>query len=122
MNADSRVVFYSTGHMMWATRAWWMLHSCGHRNVAVLDGGFANWRREGRAITDEVLTAPGGDLEVSLNSARWADKEQVVSAISDASGPPMSSKHFLPQRVFWKTPGLSPTAVVAYRRRLMPWL
>jgi thiosulfate/3-mercaptopyruvate sulfurtransferase len=36
---DSQVVFYSSSHMMWATRAWWMLNSCGHKNVAVLDGG-----------------------------------------------------------------------------------
>ena len=86
INADSQVVFYSTGHMMWATRAWWMLHSCGHRNVAVLDGGFANWRREGRAITDEVLTAQDdGDIEVSLNTARWADKNQVARAINDSA-------------------------------------
>ena len=86
INADSQVVFYSTGHMMWATRAWWMLHSCGHRNVAVLNGGFASWRREGRAITDEVLTAQDdGDIEVSLNAARWADKNQVERAINDSA-------------------------------------
>jgi thiosulfate/3-mercaptopyruvate sulfurtransferase len=85
INADSQVVFYSTGHMMWATRAWWMLHSCGHKNVAVLDGGFANWRREGRPLTDEVSAAQPGDLEVSLNAARWADKHQVATAINDAA-------------------------------------
>ena len=85
INADSQVVFYSTGHMMWATRAWWMLHSSGHKNVAVLDGGFANWRREGRPLSDEVLAAQPGDLEVSLNAARWADKHQVVTAINDAA-------------------------------------
>ena len=45
---DSQVVFYSSGHMMWATRAWWMLYSCGHKNVAVLDGGLDKWKAEDR--------------------------------------------------------------------------
>jgi thiosulfate/3-mercaptopyruvate sulfurtransferase len=85
INADSQVVFYSTGHMMWATRAWWMLHSCGHKNVAVLDGGFVNWRSEGRPVTDEILPAQDGNLEVSLNPGRWADKDQVVRAINDSA-------------------------------------
>ena len=38
------VVVYSSGHMMWSTRAWWLLHYAGHDNVAVLDGGFAAWQ------------------------------------------------------------------------------
>jgi thiosulfate/3-mercaptopyruvate sulfurtransferase len=44
----TRVVLYSIGTMMWATRLWWMLRSIGFDNAAVLNGGFDKWRAEGR--------------------------------------------------------------------------
>jgi thiosulfate/3-mercaptopyruvate sulfurtransferase len=44
----TRVVLYSIGSMMWATRFWWMLRSLGFEHAAVLDGGFDKWRAEGR--------------------------------------------------------------------------
>ncbi len=83
IDADSLVVFYSTGHMMWATRAWWMLHSCGHSRVAVLDGGFAKWQSEGRTLDNAEPETPAGNFTVSLNPARWADKAQTIAAIDD---------------------------------------
>jgi len=43
----ARVVLYSIGTMMWATRFWWMLKSLGFDSAAVLDGGFDKWRAEG---------------------------------------------------------------------------
>jgi thiosulfate/3-mercaptopyruvate sulfurtransferase len=81
---DSQVVFYSTGHMMWATRAWWMLHSCGHKNVAVLDGGFAKWKEENRDLSDTVPGNPAGNMSVKLNQEQWVDKEKTSAAINDA--------------------------------------
>lgn len=81
---DSQVVFYSHGHMMWATRAWWMLYSCGHRNVAVLDGGFARWKAEDRDTTHELSPSPQGEMSVSLDPQRWTDKAGTVEAINDS--------------------------------------
>ncbi|ETR76083.1 thiosulfate sulfurtransferase [Afipia sp. P52-10] len=48
VGAESRVVLYSIGSMMWATRFWWMLRALGFDNAAVLDGGFDKWTAEGR--------------------------------------------------------------------------
>ncbi|RPI41145.1 MAG: sulfurtransferase, partial [Hyphomicrobiaceae bacterium] len=39
IGAGTRVVLYSIGTMMWATRFWWMLKSLGFDDAAVLDGG-----------------------------------------------------------------------------------
>jgi thiosulfate/3-mercaptopyruvate sulfurtransferase len=50
VSADSRVVLYSLGTPMWATRFWWMLQSLGFENAAVLDGGLDKWKLENRAI------------------------------------------------------------------------
>ena len=44
------VVFYDGAGIYSAARALWMMHAMGHRNAAVLDGGFPKWRREGRPV------------------------------------------------------------------------
>jgi thiosulfate/3-mercaptopyruvate sulfurtransferase len=46
----ARVVLYSVGTMMWATRFWWMLRALGFDDAAVLDGGFDKWQAEGRPL------------------------------------------------------------------------
>lgn len=46
----TQVVAYDQGQGMFAARLWWMLRWLGHEAVAVLDGGFAKWKAEGRTI------------------------------------------------------------------------
>ncbi|HKM61818.1 MAG TPA: 3-mercaptopyruvate sulfurtransferase [Acidisphaera sp.] len=55
---DSAVIFYDNNDMMWASRAWWMLGTFGHDNAAVLDGGLAKWRAEGRPVEAGTPPAP----------------------------------------------------------------
>ena len=80
---ESRVVLYSRGHIMWATRAWWMLHSCGHANVSVLDGGLQAWQGAGGKLARGENRYPAGDFKVKLDKSLWADQEQVLEAIGD---------------------------------------
>jgi len=59
-DADELVVYDGTGSNMSAARAWWMFRVFGHDAVAVLDGGLAKWRREGRPLeAGGVALAPG---------------------------------------------------------------
>jgi thiosulfate/3-mercaptopyruvate sulfurtransferase len=59
-DADELVVYDGTGSNMSAARAWWMFRVFGHERVAVLDGGLAKWRREGRPVEPgDVVLAPG---------------------------------------------------------------
>lgn len=46
------IVVYDGAGIYSSARAWWMLRSMGHRDVAVLDGGLPKWRREGRPVED----------------------------------------------------------------------
>jgi thiosulfate/3-mercaptopyruvate sulfurtransferase len=43
-----QVVVYDQVDGMYAARLWWMLRALGHDSVAVLDGGWEKWQREGR--------------------------------------------------------------------------
>jgi thiosulfate/3-mercaptopyruvate sulfurtransferase len=54
IGTDTQVVAYDGGSSMVAVRLWWMLRWLGHDAVAVLDGGFEKWTREGRPVTTEV--------------------------------------------------------------------
>lgn len=85
ISEDSEVVFYSTGHMMWATRAWWMLHACGHKNVRVLDGGYEKWIGEQRAVSSATNVAAPGNFLAEINAERWADQASTLAAVNDAS-------------------------------------
>ncbi len=50
------IVYDGSGVNLSAPRLWWMLKTFGHDAVAVLDGGFGKWRREGRPL--EAGTVP----------------------------------------------------------------
>jgi len=54
IDAGKQVVAYDQGPGAYAARLWWMLRRLGHHAVAVLDGGIAAWKREGRPLTSEV--------------------------------------------------------------------
>ena len=82
---DSDVVLYASGHMMWATRAWWLFHYCGHRHVRVLNGGFRAWRTADLPISTETASFPSGNFMARPRAELFADKSAVLAAIDDAN-------------------------------------
>jgi thiosulfate/3-mercaptopyruvate sulfurtransferase len=54
IDGTKQVVAYDQGSGVYAARLWWMLRWLGHDNVAVLDGGYAKWMREGRPVESEA--------------------------------------------------------------------
>jgi thiosulfate/3-mercaptopyruvate sulfurtransferase len=80
---DSLVVLYSTTHIMWATRVWWMLHWAGHKNVTLLDGGYTQWIAEGRPIDDHPTPYPTSNMTVRPRQGLWATREEVEAAMRD---------------------------------------
>lgn len=83
-------VVYDDSPLHTAARGWWLLRSSGARNVAVLDGGLAKWRAEGRpleagegrsiAFRDRLLPVPDHrDL-----AAMRTTTDQIVDARSPA--------------------------------------
>jgi thiosulfate/3-mercaptopyruvate sulfurtransferase len=51
---ETQVVVYDDLSGNFAVRLWWMLRWLGHERVALLDGGWPHWEKEGRPITQEV--------------------------------------------------------------------
>ena len=46
----SRIVLYDDSDVKTAARAWWMLRLFGAHQIAILDGGLAKWKAEGREL------------------------------------------------------------------------
>ena len=60
---ESRVVLYSAGSIMWATRVWWMLRAFGFDRAAVLDGGWEKWQGGRTPRLLRTGAAPAGALQ-----------------------------------------------------------
>ena len=83
---DNRVVLYSIGTMMWATRFWWMLRSLGFDRAAVLDGGFDKWKAEGRPTESGPARGyPPATFKAAPRPGFFVDKRAVLTATKDRS-------------------------------------
>jgi len=81
IDGTKQVVAYDQNNGVFASRLWWMLRWLGHESVAVLDGGFAKWMREGRAVTSEA-TEPTATTFVVKNVAPTVNSVGVESSLS----------------------------------------
>ncbi|MEO5493187.1 MAG: sulfurtransferase [Sphingomonas sp.] len=77
-----RTILYDVSHYHTATRAWWMLRTMGARDVAILDGGLAKWRAEGRPVasgTEHPATRP---FTARLDPARLRTLDQMRANVA----------------------------------------
>ena len=84
ISGDSKVVLYSIGTPMWATRFWWMLTSLGFENLSVLDGGLDKWKLEGRAIeTGPARGYKPATFKANPKPGFFVDKHATLAATSE---------------------------------------
>ncbi len=81
---DSRVVLYSAGSIMWATRVWWMLRAFGFDRAAVLDGGWEKWQAEERPVSSTPGRYPPARFTARLKPGQFVDSDYVLSRLGDA--------------------------------------
>lgn len=83
--ANGQIVAYDDAGGAFAARLWWLLRWLGHDRVAVLDGGWGRWLREGRPLTaDEPARRP------TVFTARpplltWMRSEEVQAALAQCA-------------------------------------
>jgi thiosulfate/3-mercaptopyruvate sulfurtransferase len=78
ISSRSQVIVYDQDIGMYASRLWWMLKYVGHETVAVLEGGWAKWAREGRAVQTGAVERTPTDFSVRLNSSLLLTAEDVA--------------------------------------------
>lgn len=84
---DTAVVIVDHAGGLFATRLWWALGYYGHDRAAVLDGGFAKWQREGRALETGPGEAPASASPfISRTRPQLrVEPEQILQAIDRQS-------------------------------------
>ena len=83
ISEESEVVFYTTGMLPCATRAWWILRYAGHNNVRVLNGGLSAWKKAGGKIEQGARQYEASKFECRLRPNMFASKEEVQAAMED---------------------------------------
>ena len=105
IDASTQVVVYDDNSGAIAARAWWLLRWLGHERVALLDGGFAEWRALGLPLeagtievdavefqgtprpnkviaTDEVARGLVGPLVDARDAARFRGEREPIDAVA----------------------------------------
>ena len=80
-----RVVLYDNSPHHTAARAWAMFRSFGIPDVAILDGGLAKWRAEGRPLTDAPSTPKPRHLTPRDCGIGVASQAEVAAALADGT-------------------------------------
>jgi thiosulfate/3-mercaptopyruvate sulfurtransferase len=81
ISRDHQVVAYDQDSGMYASRLWWSLRYLGHDAVAVLDGGWAKWTREGRGATSGDERRPAETFVASPRPEMLARVDEIATAV-----------------------------------------
>lgn len=77
----SQVIAYDQDSGMYASRLWWLLRYVGHEAVALLDGGWEKWTREGRpAATGDEPRLPSS-FAASPRPGLYVDAASILSGL-----------------------------------------
>jgi thiosulfate/3-mercaptopyruvate sulfurtransferase len=73
----TRIVVYDNNKYSASARVWWTFRVFGHPDVAVLDGGLAKWRAEGRPLSDEPVIPREAHFTPRQNNLLVRELEQM---------------------------------------------
>lgn len=85
ISRDTQVVAYDQDNGMYASRLWWSLRYLGHDAVAVLDGGWAKWVREGRPTSSGEERRGATSFEANARPEMRLSVEDVSARLTDPS-------------------------------------
>ena len=75
---DKQVVGYDNAGGVYGSRLWWMLRWMGHRNAAVLDGGWQAWIAAGQPVNQEVHVPQAVSFNGKADQS-WVDSKYVLN-------------------------------------------
>ena len=83
IGAGTQVVAYDQDAGPYASRLWWMLRYVGHDAVAVLDGGWAKWLREGRPARSGEEQRPAATFTPRLRADMRVTVDEAATRIGN---------------------------------------
>ncbi len=77
---DDRIVVYDNSPLRTAARGWFMLRHFGAERVAILDGGFQKWTREGRPVESGPATPREARFDAVEAKGEVVDKAALLGS------------------------------------------
>ena len=78
---DDRIIVYDNSPLHSAARGWFMLRHFGAERVAILDGGLAKWRAEGRAVESGEATPRTARFDAQAQRGGVVDKAAILGGL-----------------------------------------
>jgi len=85
LTPDTHVIAYDDEGGGKAARLIWTLHSLGHFNASILDGGLINWAAEGRPLTTEATVATPSNYQGTLSEDYLVHRAYIMEHLNDDS-------------------------------------
>ncbi len=86
IDRNRQVVVYDDTFGAMAARLWWLLRWLGHEAVALLDGGFPKWQREGRPVTREAPRIQPAPFHPTVDNSLCVDSRYVQEMLRARNG------------------------------------
>ena len=80
-----RVVVYDSSGIFSAPRVWWTLRTFGVRDVAILEGGFAQWKADGHATEEGTRQRQPRHFTARVDRGMIADIDDVRIALGGSA-------------------------------------
>ena len=80
---DTQVIAYDADNSTYAARLWWLLRWLGHDAVAVLDGGYACWCREGHPVRTGTEAFEPVEFSGTPRKGWWLTAKEVSDGLRD---------------------------------------
>jgi len=81
VDQGKQVVVYDDSYGSMAVRLWWLLRWLGHDAVALLDGGFPAWMKQGRELSAEIPVIRPTRFHAAPDDTLWVDSKTVLEAL-----------------------------------------
>lgn len=81
VGSDKQVVVYDDSFGSMAVRLWWLLRWLGHDAVALLDGGFPAWQRQGRELSADLPVIRAAEFRSTPDDSLWIDSRDMLQAL-----------------------------------------
>lgn len=112
LDKDNTVIIVSKGEtnldMTMATRLYWELKYFGQDNMAILNGGLAQWISDGHKVSlDNSNPAPGNWVATTERKELLATSDDVATAIKDGKTQLIDTRSMSQYMGMWKKPVLA---------------
>lgn len=83
ISSNTKLIFYDDADSKWATYMFWVMEYHGHKNVAVLNGGWQKWEAEKRPLSTDIPKVKAVSFKAKIDKNKIVDTEWVKNNINN---------------------------------------